>query len=149
MAKLGIALGSGPRGLGFESRYSDQETGIRFRGFRFLNWVERGFEQSNATVQWTVACRRLDGGNTLILIPKESECSESRYSDQKCGNRFCGSHIFNPCRGSKGRPAQSAGKKHAGGMFFRGNHTPIRFIRVFFVQLTTELSLFDTRKAGG
>ena len=25
MAKFGIALGSGPRGLGFESRYSDQE----------------------------------------------------------------------------------------------------------------------------
>ena len=24
MAKFGIALGSGPRGLGFESRYSDQ-----------------------------------------------------------------------------------------------------------------------------
>ena len=27
MAKFGIALGSGPRGLGFESRYSDQKTG--------------------------------------------------------------------------------------------------------------------------
>ena len=27
------------------------------------------FEQSNATVRWTVACRRLDGGNSLILIP--------------------------------------------------------------------------------
>ena len=25
MAKFGIALGSGPRGLGFESRYSDQK----------------------------------------------------------------------------------------------------------------------------
>ena len=30
-----------------ESPHSDQETGIRFRGFRFLNWVEGGFEQSN------------------------------------------------------------------------------------------------------
>ena len=27
MAKFGIALGSGPRGLGFESRYSDQNSG--------------------------------------------------------------------------------------------------------------------------
>ena len=27
MAKFGIALGSGPRGLGFESRYSDQNCG--------------------------------------------------------------------------------------------------------------------------
>ena len=30
MAKLGIALGSGPRDLGFESRHSDQIIGIRF-----------------------------------------------------------------------------------------------------------------------
>ena len=27
MAKFGIALGSGPRGLGFESRYSDHKKG--------------------------------------------------------------------------------------------------------------------------
>ncbi len=30
MAKFGIALGSGPRGLGFESRYSDQNSGNGF-----------------------------------------------------------------------------------------------------------------------
>ena len=30
MAKLGIALGSGPRGLGFESRYSDQVRTVIF-----------------------------------------------------------------------------------------------------------------------
>ena len=28
MAKFGIALGSGPRGLGFESRYSDHEKSV-------------------------------------------------------------------------------------------------------------------------
>ena len=28
MAKFGIALGSGPRGLGFESRYSDHEKAL-------------------------------------------------------------------------------------------------------------------------
>ena len=28
MAKFGIALGSGPRGLGFESRYSDQRKAL-------------------------------------------------------------------------------------------------------------------------
>ena len=36
MAKFGIALGSGPRGLGFESRYSDQKSGDRIRGCRFF-----------------------------------------------------------------------------------------------------------------
>ena len=27
------------------------------------------FEYLNATVRWTVACRQLDGGNTIIFIP--------------------------------------------------------------------------------
>ena len=36
MAKFGIALGSGPRGRGFESRYSDQKSGDHIRGRRFL-----------------------------------------------------------------------------------------------------------------
>ena len=36
MAKFGIALGSGPRGLGFESRYSDQISGDCFCGRRFF-----------------------------------------------------------------------------------------------------------------
>ena len=31
------------------------------------------FEQYNTTVRWTVACRRLDGGNTLILIPEGNQ----------------------------------------------------------------------------
>ena len=43
MAKFGIALGSGPRGLGFESRYSDQKSGIRLCGFRIFNriWIRK------------------------------------------------------------------------------------------------------------
>jgi len=32
-----------------------------------------GFEQLIATVRWTVACRQLDGGNTLISIPTGME----------------------------------------------------------------------------
>ena len=36
MAKFGIALGSGPRGLGFESRYSDQNSGDHIRGRRIF-----------------------------------------------------------------------------------------------------------------
>ena len=31
MAKFGIALGSGPRGLGFESRYSDHNKNVHLR----------------------------------------------------------------------------------------------------------------------
>ena len=41
MAKFGIALGSGPRGLGFESRYSDQNpaTIIVVAGFLFYKVI--------------------------------------------------------------------------------------------------------------
>ena len=41
MAKFGIALGSGPRGLGFESRYSDQISGDHnvIAGFSFFKLV--------------------------------------------------------------------------------------------------------------
>ena len=38
MAKFGIALGSGPRGLGFESRYSDQKPVTTFVAAGFLCW---------------------------------------------------------------------------------------------------------------
>jgi len=31
-------------------------------------------ERSNATVRWTVACRRLDGGNTSIFFPLGRKC---------------------------------------------------------------------------
>ena len=33
MAKFGIALGSGPRGLGFESRYSDHKKALNSSEF--------------------------------------------------------------------------------------------------------------------
>ena len=72
VAKFGIALEWGSRGLEFESRHSDHEnrkSNCSF-GFHFSN--ER-FEQFNATVRWTVACRRLDGGNTLIQIPRGNQ----------------------------------------------------------------------------
>ena len=35
----------------------------------FLFWTIDRFEDLNATVRWTVACRQLDGGNTIIFIP--------------------------------------------------------------------------------
>ena len=39
----------------------------------FLFYEEGGFEPLNATVRWTVACRRLDDGNSLIFIPIGNE----------------------------------------------------------------------------
>ncbi len=38
MAKFGIALGSGPRGLGFESRHSDIDA-LKFDGFRAFLFI--------------------------------------------------------------------------------------------------------------
>ena len=57
VAKFGIALEWGSRGLEFESRHSDQKVGNYFRSFPFFISVER-FEAFNAAVRWTVACRR-------------------------------------------------------------------------------------------
>ena len=51
MAKFGIALGSGPRGLGFESRHSDQKRqhSICYAVFFMLRW--RNSNNLNATVR--------------------------------------------------------------------------------------------------
>ena len=38
----------------------------------FYYWNGARFEQSNATVRWTVASRRLDGGNTSIFAYGEN-----------------------------------------------------------------------------
>ena len=37
-----------------------------------LLWSERESNQLNAGVRWTPACRRLDGGNTLIFATGEN-----------------------------------------------------------------------------
>ena len=90
VAKFGIALEWGSRGLEFESRHSDHEnrkSNCSF-GFHFSN--ER-FEQFNATVRWTVACRRLDGGNTLILIPLGNQNAanlDTRTTDCRISNVY-------------------------------------------------------------
>ena len=53
MAKFGIALGSGPRGLGFESRYSDQNSGDHIRGRR--NFFRIGIRKAvKKTCRWHV-----------------------------------------------------------------------------------------------
>ena len=53
MAKFGIALGSGPRGLGFESRYSDQNSGDHIRGHRIF--LRIGIRKAvKKTCRWTL-----------------------------------------------------------------------------------------------
>ena len=42
MAKFGIALGSGPRGLGFESRYSDHKPAFTSVDAGFLTLFKTG-----------------------------------------------------------------------------------------------------------
>ena len=39
------------------------------------------FEDLNETVHWTVACRQLDGGNTIIFLPtgKKNVNKSGRY----------------------------------------------------------------------
>ena len=54
MAKFGIALGSGPRGLGFESRHSDQKTGDRISGHRFFNLGDGIRKAVKKTCRWHV-----------------------------------------------------------------------------------------------
>ena len=44
MAKFGIALGAGPRGLGCESRYSDQNSGDHICGYR--NFLRTGIRKA-------------------------------------------------------------------------------------------------------
>ena len=81
VAKFGIALEWGSRGLEFESRHSDQkaETVSTVSAFFFSN--ER-FEHLNASVRGTLACRQLDGGNTIIILPSgKNNANESRHSD--------------------------------------------------------------------
>ncbi len=53
MAKFGIALGSGPRGRGFESRHSDQNK--RAASAALLFWSERDLNHK----------MRLSGGQLL------------------------------------------------------------------------------------
>ena len=50
----------------------------------FILWQR--FEWFNATVRWTVACRRLDGGNSLRSAKRNG--NESRHLDQKARTTF-------------------------------------------------------------
>ena len=79
MAKFGIALGSGPRGLGFESRYSDQKKKLTRRvGFllylRQMEIYEMGKRLKEFIAKETVLCiAALCAALTMILVPPDAE----------------------------------------------------------------------------
>ena len=53
-----------------------------------LIFVSR-FENLNATVRWTVACRQLDGGNSINFLPIGKKiANESRHSDYRSCNIY-------------------------------------------------------------
>ena len=54
MAKFGIALGSGPRGRGFESRYSDQILKPPIGWFFYLNGYSEAKVRYKKTCRWHV-----------------------------------------------------------------------------------------------
>ena len=62
MAKFGIALGSGPRGLGFESRYSDQKSGDHICGRRFFNFY-RASKGRHQSADW---CKKVSVGESVF-----------------------------------------------------------------------------------
>ena len=63
----------GPGCREFESRHSDHQSRKSICSLGFYLLLVR-LERSNATVRWTVACRRLDGGNTSIFFLSGRKC---------------------------------------------------------------------------
>ena len=62
-----------------DTRTKKAETVSTVSAFFFSN--ER-FEHLNASVRGTLACRQLDGGNTIIILPSgKNNANESRHSD--------------------------------------------------------------------
>ena len=104
VAKFGIALEWGSRGLEFESRHSDQKIQNNFRCSGFFLFLWRDSKHLTVTVQWTVTRFRLDGNDTLVfristLVPQSLErfrcsgffffCEEIRTIKCKCPVDIC------------------------------------------------------------
>ena len=72
IAQLVSASDCGSEGRGFESHYPPQKKKRHPLDVSSFSLGGLGFEESNAGVQWTPACRQLDGGNTLIFAKGEN-----------------------------------------------------------------------------
>ena len=66
------ASDSGSEGWGFESLPVYQKDQIPFGIWSFCYPERKELEQSNARLRWSLACRRLDGGNTFIFTEGEN-----------------------------------------------------------------------------
>ena len=60
-------------GQGFESLPAYQKSGCPVRGDRFFIMSKVGLEQSNAIVQWTIACRRSRRRQHHNFLPQRGE----------------------------------------------------------------------------
>ena len=109
MAKFGIALGSGPRGLGFESRHSDQTRKSTHR-VGFLGWMGREIRKDGTSAHTCVKKCPVDTflvrgrilwflDASLVDVDRNQIClileTPYRHSDQKTGDRICGHRFFN------------------------------------------------------
>ena len=104
---LNAPCGSGPRGLGFESRHSDQKTGDHICGHRFF--ISGGIRKGGTSPQtdvnkcpvdiclvrgrilWFLDASLADVDKNQIAAVFETL---SLHSDQKSGIRRCGFRIF-------------------------------------------------------
>ena len=78
------------------------------RGWAFFNGVA-GFEHSNAIARWAIACRRLDGGNTMISAWQI--CNASLLLRQRRPTPLGGGSSLLVMRDLKGRLSQRKCKK--------------------------------------
>ena len=68
---------------GFESLILCQKTPDCFRSRAFFIAVGRDSNRSNARLRWSLACRRLDGGNTYVFSPPGRKCKSNPSSSAK------------------------------------------------------------------
>ena len=73
-----------------------------------LLWSERESNQLNAGVRWTPACRRLDGGNTLIFATGEN-ANRLPYPSTFTGHPMRGAFYFGTEASRTNQMQQSGG----------------------------------------
>ena len=90
MAKFGIALGSGPRGLGFESRYSDHRKALEMYVFGAFSY----FLGTSAYISLRQVNKKVNNLYVLMSIDsitKGNGINGKHYSEQETGINIYGS----------------------------------------------------------
>ena len=91
-------------------------------------------ERSNATVRWTVACRRLDGGNTSIFFPPGRKCKRVSPLGPKCYKSLLRFIAFFVCK----EDCKDVIDRNCSIVFTSANNTCTSCCRTFIIS-----SLFD------